>query len=130
MGKAGEVADAIRKGGDNARANLVEVSLVGTTIPHEALSVFDGARVLLRPASAGTGVIAGKTVRAVIELAGIRDVLSKSLGSKNAANVAKATLNALVSLRRREDIWKMRGLAAPLKRPEGESVTTHATAQP
>lgn len=118
LGKAGEVADAIRKGGENAKGGLVAVATVGNTIPHEVLSVFDGARVLLRPASAGTGVIAGKTVRAVLELAGIRDVLSKSLGSKNAANVAKATLNALLRLRRREDIFKIRGISLPAPKAE------------
>lgn len=110
MGKAGEVADAIRKGTEIARQNMVSVSLNGPTIPHEVLSHFDGARVLLRPASPGTGLIAGKTVRAVLETAGVRDVLSKSLGSKNASNVAKATLQALRLLRRRHDIYEARGL--------------------
>lgn len=118
LGKAGEVADAIRKGGENAKSALISVSTIGSTIPHDVLSTFDGARVLLKPASPGTGVIAGKTVRAVVELAGIKDVLSKSLGSKNAANVAKATLNALVRLRRREDIFKLRGIAIPTAQSE------------
>jgi len=115
LGKAGEVADAIRKGGENAKHAMTQVALLAATIPHEVYSVFDGARVLLRPASPGTGVIAGKTVRAVVESAGVRDVLSKSLGSKNAANVAKATLNALSRLRLREDIYRRRGLPLPLK---------------
>src|SRR5439155_3783819 len=115
LGKAGEVADAIRKGGDIARQNMVSVSLKDATIPHEVLSAFDGARVLLRPASPGTGVIAGKTVRAVLESAGVRDVLSKSLGSKNAANVAKATLGALRQLRLRHDIYRGRGVETRLK---------------
>lgn len=110
MGKAGEVADAIRKGGESARGNMVGVSLKGPTIPHEVFYHYGGARVLLRPASPGTGIIAGKTVRAVLESAGVKDILSKSLGSKNAANVVKATLNALLSLRLREDIYKARGL--------------------
>lgn len=110
LGKAGEVAEAIKKGGASARQNMVPVSLATTTIPHEVTSVFDGARVLLRPASEGTGVIAGKTVRAVLDAAGVRNVLSKSLGSKNAANVAKATLGALVSLRTREEIFRTRGI--------------------
>jgi len=109
LGKAGEVADAIRRGGELARRNMVGVSLAGPTIPHEVFSHFDGARILLRPASPGTGIIAGKTVRAVLESAGVKDILSKSLGSKNAANVVKATLNALLSLRQREDIFKARG---------------------
>ena len=115
LGKAGEVADAIRKGGDIARRNMVNVALKEATIPHEVLSAYDGARVLLRPASPGTGVIAGKTVRAVLESAGVRDVLSKSLGSKNAANVAKATLGALQQLRLRQEIYRGRGLEARLK---------------
>jgi small subunit ribosomal protein S5 len=110
MGKAGEVADAIRKGGESARGNMVGVSLKGPTIPHEVFYHYCGAKVLLRPASPGTGIIAGKTVRAVLESAGVKDILSKSLGSKNAANVVKATLNALLSLRLREDIYKARGL--------------------
>jgi small subunit ribosomal protein S5 len=110
MGKAGEVADAIRKGGEQARANMVSVSLRDATIPHEVFSAYDGARVLLRPASPGTGVIAGKTVRAVLESAGVKDVLTKSLGSSNPANVVKATLDALKRLRLREDIYRVRGL--------------------
>jgi small subunit ribosomal protein S5 len=110
LGKAGEVADAIRRGGELARNQMVSVSLKDATIPHEVFCEFGGAKVLLRPASPGTGVIAGKTVRAVLEAAGLKDVLSKSLGSNNAANVVKATLNALLSLRLREDIYKSRGL--------------------
>jgi len=110
LGKAGEVADAIRKGGEVAKHSLVSVSLKEATIPHEVYSTFGGAKVLLRPASPGTGIIAGKTVRAVLESAGVKDVLSKSLGSKNAANVVKATLAALLQLRRREDIYRSRGL--------------------
>lgn len=122
LGKAGEVADAIRKGTDMARGQMVGVSLKDATIPHEVFAHYCGAKVLLRPASPGTGIIAGKTVRAVLESAGVKDVLSKSLGSKNAANVVKATLSALLSLRLREDIYKGRGLeikkvAAP-KPPE------------
>jgi small subunit ribosomal protein S5 len=113
LGKAGEVADAIRKGGEVAKSQMVNVSLNGTTIPHEVFSAYDGARVLLRPASPGTGIIAGKTVRAVLESAGVKDILSKSLGSKNAANVAKATLTALLSLRLREQIAKTRGITFP-----------------
>lgn len=110
LGKAGEVADAIRKGGELARTQMVGVSLKDATIPHEVFYHFCGAKVLLRPASPGTGIIAGKTVRAVLESAGVKDVLTKSLGSKNAANVVKATLNALLSLRLREDIYQGRGL--------------------
>ena len=110
LGKAGEVADAIRKGGEMARSQMVGVSLKDATIPHEVFSHYCGAKVLLRPASPGTGIIAGKTVRAVLESAGVKDVLTKSLGSKNAANVVKATLQALLSLRLREDIYRGRGL--------------------
>ena len=110
LGKAGEVADAIRKGGESARSQMLEVALKGPTIPHEVFSRYGGARVLLRPASPGTGIIAGPTVRSVLEAAGVKDILSKSLGSKNAANVVKATLQALLSLRLRETIFKSRGI--------------------
>ena len=122
LGKAGEVADAIKRGGELARHQMLPVALKDATIPHEVFSEFGGAKVLLRPASPGTGIIAGKTVRAVLESAGIRDILSKSLGSKNAANVVKATLAALLSLRTREEIYKARGIAIkkiePPKAPE------------
>ena len=89
---------------------MLSVSLKDVTIPHEVYSTYGGAKILLRPASPGTGIIAGKTVRAVIESAGVKDILTKSLGSKNAANVVKATLNALLSLRTREQIYGARGL--------------------
>jgi small subunit ribosomal protein S5 len=110
LGKASEVADAIRRGGEVARGQMVSVSLKDATIPHEVYMTFGGAKILLRPASPGTGVIAGKTVRAVLESVGLKDVLTKSLGSKNAANVVKATLKALLSLRLREDIFRGRGI--------------------
>jgi small subunit ribosomal protein S5 len=124
LGKAGEVADAIRKGGDIAKRRMVKVALKDATIPHQVLCAYDGARVLLRPASPGTGIIAGKTVRAVLESAGLKDVLSKSLGSKNAANVAKATLAALCQLRTREDVYRGRGLA--LRPPAAPAVAEAA----
>ncbi|MEO5804305.1 MAG: 30S ribosomal protein S5 [Verrucomicrobiota bacterium] len=110
LGKGAEVADAIRKGGEVAKSNMVKVSLKDTTIPHEIYYTFCGAKILLRPASPGTGIIAGKTVRSVLESAGIKDILSKSLGSDNAANVVKATLGALQQLRLREDIYRGRGI--------------------
>jgi small subunit ribosomal protein S5 len=110
LGKAGEVADAIRRGGELARTKMVSVSLKDATIPHEVLSEYGGAKILLRPASPGTGVIAGKTVRAVLESAGVKDILSKSLGSNNAANVVKATLQGLLRLRVRDTIYEGRGL--------------------
>lgn len=114
LGKGGEVSDAIKKGGENAKGRLANIALNTSTIPHEVYSEYGGAKVLLRPASPGTGLICGKTVRAVVESAGVKDVLSKSLGSKNAANVAKATLNALLHLRTREQILKSRGLESRL----------------
>lgn len=124
LGKAGEVADAIRKGNENAKQNLTNVSLKDSTIPHEVLSEFGGARILLRPASPGTGIIAGKTVRAVVESAGVKDVLSKSLGSKNAANVAKATLKALQHLRLREAILRGRGIEVRRRQPGAPAAET------
>jgi small subunit ribosomal protein S5 len=110
LGKGAEVADAIRKGGEVAKSAMVKVSLKETTIPHEIYYTFCGAKILLRPASPGTGIIAGKTVRAILESAGIKDILTKSLGSDNAANVVKATLGALMQLRLREDIYRGRGI--------------------
>ena len=108
-GKAREVPLAITKAVDDAKKNLFTVPKHGTTITHEILGRSDAARVLLRPASEGTGVIAGGGVRAVLELAGIRDVLAKSLGTTNPINLLKATVNALQSLRRPEDVARMRG---------------------
>ncbi len=109
FGKANEVAEAIRKASESARKRMVTISIRDNTIPHEVTGEFGGGRVLLRPASPGTGVIAGGGVRAVIEAVGIRDVLAKSLGSSNHANVVKATIKALTSLRPREEIMRLRG---------------------
>jgi small subunit ribosomal protein S5 len=108
-GKAREVPLAISKAVEDAKKNLFTVPRKGTTITHEVIGRADAARVLLRPASEGTGVIAGGGVRAVLELAGIRDVLAKSLGTTNPVNLLKATVNALVSLRRPEEVARIRG---------------------
>ena len=110
-GKANEVSDAIRKGSEAARKNLVTIPMNGQTIPHEIEVKFGGARVLLRPASAGTGLIAGGAVRSILELAGVQDVLAKSLGASNAANVAKATFKAIAGLSTREQAFARRGIA-------------------
>jgi len=107
-GKANEVADAIRKGSDMARRNMRLVNLKGPTLPHQVSGEFCGGEVLLKPASEGTGVIAGGAVRAVLELAGVHDVLAKSLGSNNHINVTKATFNALDKLRSYEEVMTLR----------------------
>src|SRR5438128_2609099 len=125
-GKAREVPLAITKAVEDAKKNLFTVPKHGTTITHEILGRSDSARVLLRPASEGTGVIAGGGVRSVLELAGIRDILAKSLGTTNPINMAKATVNGLRSLRRPEDVARIRGKTIsevlPYKAPaDGES---------
>ena len=109
FGKANEVADAIRKATEAAKRQLRPVSIANGTIPHEVYSEFGGGKVLLKPASPGTGLIAGNTIRAVLEAAGVRDIVAKSLGSSNHANVVKATLQALASLRTSDQVLADRG---------------------
>ena len=108
LGKAKEVPEAIRKATEEAKRNMIDVPMVGTTIPHAVTQTFGGARVLLKPASEGTGVIAGGPVRAVMESAGVKDVLTKSLGSSNPINVVRATIEGLKSLRTVEEVAKLR----------------------
>jgi small subunit ribosomal protein S5 len=133
-GKAREVPLAISKAVDDAKKNLFQVPKHGTTITHEVLGRSDAARVLLRPASEGTGVIAGGGVRAVLELAGIRDILAKSLGNPNPINLLKATVNGLQSLRRPEEVGRIRGkrvedILFPRQAPASESTTEPPAAQ-
>lgn len=110
LGKAPEVPEAIQKATQRAKRRMVKVPMIGTTIPHEVIGHFGSARVLLRPASPGTGIIAGGAVRAVLELAGIRDVLTKSFGSNNPHNLVKAVMDGLLKLRLPEEIAARRGI--------------------
>jgi small subunit ribosomal protein S5 len=110
LGKAGEVPEAIRKGVEDAKKNIIRIPMVGTTIPHEVRREFSASRIMLKPASQGTGVIAGGSVRAVVEAAGIRDILAKTHGSTNPVNVTRATLEALRGLRSAEEVSASRGV--------------------
>jgi small subunit ribosomal protein S5 len=120
LGKAGEVPEAIRKGVEDAKKHLIRVPLVGTTIPHEVRQQYGASTVMLKPASQGTGVIAGGSVRAVVEAAGVRDILSKSLGSTNPVNVVRATLEGLRAMKSAEEISARRG----------KTVRVHIAGQP
>jgi small subunit ribosomal protein S5 len=126
LGKAVEVSEAIRKGGEMAKQHMITVSLKDATIPHAVFCRYGGAKVMLRPASPGTGIIAGPKVRAVLEAAGIKDILSKSLGSNNPSNVVKATMEGLQRLRTHEEIYKGRGMEVKPRKAPVVAPVSHA----
>ena len=147
LGKARGIPDAIRKGMEDARKNLIKVPMVGTTIPHEVEVRLGGAKIRMKPASPGTGVVAGGAVRPILEFAGVRDVLAKSLGSPNPVNTARATMQCLRELKIAEDVARMRGIpleemvpwlvkkraeeaaALPVVEPEAEEVVEVASGE-
>jgi small subunit ribosomal protein S5 len=129
LGKAGEVPEAIRKGVEDAKKNIIKIPMVGTTIPHEVNVEFAASKVMLKPASQGTGVIAGGSVRAVLEAAGVRDILSKIYGSTNPVNVTRATLEALRGLHSAEELSERRGVKLA-SRISGQPAPTAAQGHP
>lgn len=130
LGKARGVPDAIRKGVENAKKNIVKVPLLGSTIPHEILGQAEASRVLLKPAAPGTGVVAGGSVRAILNVSGVRDVLGKSLGSPNAINTARATMDCLSRLKWAEEVAKLRGKTVEQLLPKGALAAMAAAAEP
>jgi small subunit ribosomal protein S5 len=129
LGKAGEVPEAIRKGVEDAKKHLIRIPTFGTTIPHEVRTVFSASHVMLKPASQGTGVIAGGSVRAVVEAAGIRDILTKVTGSTNPVNVTRATLEALRELKSAEELSARRGVTVRLYVPGQKAAQEAADAR-
>lgn len=129
LGKARGVPDAIRKGVEDAKKNIVNIPMIGTTIPHHILGQAGASHVLLRPAAPGTGVVAGGSVRAILEVAGVKDVLGKSLGAPNAINTARATMDCLKRLMRPEDVAKLRGKSLEDMLPKGVLRTMAESAQ-
>ena len=130
LGKARGVPDAIRKGVEDAKKKLIEIPFVGTTIPHEALGQAGASMVLLKPAAPGTGVVAGGSVRAILEVAGVKDVLGKSLGAPNAINTAQATINCLKKLKRASDVARLRGKSLDEMLPKRVVAALTAATQP